>query len=489
MLATGDTSAVIGHNIVAYHNGWTLSNLKERATPPLSVYATAPFLGLFGDQPWAARLPFAIFGFATVILLVYWLWVENVSIRFWGIMGIGILSNVSLFLYCRQCRYYSLALLLTVVSAFFYTRPKGRANILMLSLSLAALLSTHTMSFAALVAVLCADFLFWGRRSLKLSFSDWILFFVPLSIIGLIVLSIWNPFSTAVGSAFLKTDGFAKLKSFWFNWRDLNATELGVGVLIIICPFLYSQQKNPWLLRAPLALFVYVLAMTIVNPIPVTVAAEIRYLAPVIPLCIFIGALTIHTGIPENWQLACAAAFVAFGTNILSGAYLYNGFPHSDLRSTPFKFAMELLFPPSDVYTIVSGWVKQNVRAGESIWVVPENMAYPLMFHAPDPVYAWQLEYPPKGQFIGLPAVHFRGATPPDFIIAFGPVVQDVVRLTQQWKTPGMKYSFVSAIDFYWRDMFRAEICSRTFDPITNFDRNSEAVYVFKKTPIPNGAQ
>ena len=57
---TGDTSARLGENIVAYRNGLLLRNMKDRATPPLQFYVAAPFLGLMGDTAIASRLPFAM---------------------------------------------------------------------------------------------------------------------------------------------------------------------------------------------------------------------------------------------------------------------------------------------------------------------------------------------------------------------------------------------------------------------------------------------
>ena len=54
---TGDTSAVLDHNLFAYESGKDLRNLHERLMPPLPGYLTAPFVGLLGRNAWAARLP------------------------------------------------------------------------------------------------------------------------------------------------------------------------------------------------------------------------------------------------------------------------------------------------------------------------------------------------------------------------------------------------------------------------------------------------
>src|SRR5688572_30746883 len=43
---TGDTTAVVGRNVVGYRAGSPLSGLRERYTPPLACYMAAPFVGL-----------------------------------------------------------------------------------------------------------------------------------------------------------------------------------------------------------------------------------------------------------------------------------------------------------------------------------------------------------------------------------------------------------------------------------------------------------
>src|SRR5204863_6833488 len=57
---TGDTTALLDHNLVAYESGKDLRHLHERLMPPLPAYLAAPFIGLLGANSWAARLPFAL---------------------------------------------------------------------------------------------------------------------------------------------------------------------------------------------------------------------------------------------------------------------------------------------------------------------------------------------------------------------------------------------------------------------------------------------
>src|SRR5687767_15609907 len=57
---TGDTSAVVGHNVVGYRSGLELQGLKNRLIAPLAYYVAAPFVALGGTGSWGVRLPFAL---------------------------------------------------------------------------------------------------------------------------------------------------------------------------------------------------------------------------------------------------------------------------------------------------------------------------------------------------------------------------------------------------------------------------------------------
>ena len=62
VLATGDTSAVVGHNIMAFRNGRELVDKKLRYLPPLQYWAVAAGAAIFGETNFAARFPFAAAG-------------------------------------------------------------------------------------------------------------------------------------------------------------------------------------------------------------------------------------------------------------------------------------------------------------------------------------------------------------------------------------------------------------------------------------------
>jgi hypothetical protein len=105
------------------------------------------------------------------------------------------------------------------------------------------------------------------------------------------------------------------------------------------------------------------------------------------------------------------------------------------------------------------------------------------MFHAPELVYAWQLNETQRreGQFSKLPLIHFKGVQMPDYIIVFGPLVVQVREMLRQWKSNGVNFTNISVINVFWKDLYRPELFWRSFTTIPSPYKQTQCVYVFKK--------
>ena len=96
-------------------------------------------------------------------LLLYWMSRSRLTTASWIVLSIGLLANVSFFLFCRQCRYYSLAFLLSLVIAYLYLNWNGRlSGIIGIMLASILLLLTHYLPYAGLYAVLACDCLLFA---------------------------------------------------------------------------------------------------------------------------------------------------------------------------------------------------------------------------------------------------------------------------------------------------------------------------------------
>ncbi len=492
----GDTTAVHGQNVVAYACGWLLRDLHDRSTPPLPSYLAAPFVGLLGNSAWAARLPFAVMGLICVGLIIGWLWKDRAERLTWVLLGVGLVCNVSLWLYFRQCRYYAPAILASVALAYLYLhwRNTRRHVVLFAGVSL-GLLASHYLVFAAVWVCLGVDYLLWGRRHIRPTVGQWLLLFVPQILLGGAVVWVWNTLGTGNGQSFYANTLADKVTLLGWICRDTQASEYGVGLLILAAPVFYLWDRDPWLVRAPLALLVFLLTMAALSPTIVRQRewADIRYLAPVIPLCVFVSVLVLRAIYRRCWWLAVLLTVVGFGTNLLHGGAFHScrniagqltwpsHVPPAGVRSTVWEFARELYSPPEDPYSAAIAWLDANVPAGKSVWVRPGYMAYPLIYHSPHVLYAWQLLPPAQGQFRDLPPIHFVGLAWPDYAMAFGPEVRQVMTILNCQQAKGVRYEPVAMLDTYWRDRYRPELFMRLFGPIDHFNRQLQAVYIFRR--------
>jgi hypothetical protein len=247
--------------------------------------------------------------------------------------------------------------------------------------------------------------------------------------------------------------------------------------MLIGLPAFYFT-RNTWLLRGLVALVCYVIVAAIVSPqsSSIFLFADVRYLAPLIPLCIGISALIIVLLTGGRWYFAAPLAVAISGFNILNCPFSPNAW-----CSRPAEFMGELCNPRSTSISVAAKWIEDHLHEEESIVVYPNIFEPPLQYHAPKPLYAWHLPNPPKGQFASLPRIHFFPTVPPpDYIIVFGPNKQAIERAIKNMEAQGEGYRLIELLDIYWNDMTRPEIFLRSFRPIENFDRQTEAVYVYR---------
>lgn len=484
---TGDTSAWLNdHNLVTYRDGLLLKNQKDRYTSPLAFYLVAPFIGLLGSNSFAARLPFAICGLGTVLLMIRWLRRANPSNMTWISAAIILLNSVSFFLFQRQCRYYAPATFLSVWIAYLYCHWNGtRRQLLGIGVAMALLLATQYLDYAALVGCLLIDYGIFGRRRQLVRGLNWLVLAMPQIAVGAIVCPIWNPIARAASAAALAAPSHPHagtpavyhpwiveyLRLVWWNLRDMTASEFVVLPLIVLCPILYFKRRDVSLLRAPLALLVFVggIAFFTAHPLPAVGNAEVRYLAPVIPLCIGIGI----SAVSAMQSLRGWAQALLLGIAGISIAW----------QSSAVDFYRELIRPSVEPYTPVASWIGQNVPPLSSVYVASDMCVGPVMWAAPQPTYVWQLSDPPKPDYAQLPAFYLKGRVPPDFMIAFGPALEEIKDWQQKLQQRDVHYERVATIPVYYKEMFRPEIIWRSFTTIE--PKSGEEVFIFRRVTIP----
>ncbi len=474
---TGDTSAHIGHNFVAYNYGMELRDLHDRWQAPLQDYLAAPFVGVLGATPLAARLPFALCGIGCVALMLHWHRRSDPTRAMTLLLAAATLGNVAMLLFFRQARYYAPSILLSTAVAYFYCRyiertcrPGTLVWILVCSL---LLLATNYLAWLALYVCMGIDFLIWGRQTRRPPARHWIFLLLPQLIAGLILASIWNPWRNQTAPHHGANSILQKLDLAWWFLRDLNANEFGAVPFFVGGVIAFGIWANRWGLRAATALAAYVLVAGAIAPESVEKldVAEVRYIAPVIPLCIAMTVLMIAQ-LGRRWPVVAALlAVVAIGSNAIEKLMS----PSIPLRSTPVAYVHELIDPLPEPYTPTSDWIRRNIPEGKSVWVAPTHAVYPLMFNAPGPVYAWLF----KPNTVAVPEIYIEGMVAPDFIISFGSFASATSVMAQS-AARGHPYEPVATIDVYCRDEYRPEITWRRFTPRADFDRSRDAVFIYR---------
>ncbi len=111
----------------------------------LPFYMVAGAFHAFGESAWSARLPGAIWGWLTIMLVYRVAW-EMWRDRRTALAAAGLLSiHVGMILLSRQCRYYSALSFFTVVSLWGYWRilQSGAYGRTLLVTGMVALFHTH----------------------------------------------------------------------------------------------------------------------------------------------------------------------------------------------------------------------------------------------------------------------------------------------------------------------------------------------------------
>ena len=476
---TGDTATDVwpgnadGHNFMAYRNGLLTWRFHDRYTSPLQFYLVAPFVGLLGDGNWPMRLPMALCGAGTVAILLRWAWraLPTVPLLWWAAAFV-LLTNFELFLFARQCRYYAPATLLTTAVAYLYCFRSGRARgVGGLSAVLVLLLSAQYLDYAAVAGCLAVDYAVWGRRDRRITWPQWAVLLLPQVMAGVVLTRVWNPVERQHAAGAIPATHTWLLDHLWLVWlnlRDGTASSLVILPLVLAAPVLLLRRRSPWLARGPVALLVFVgmVSLTTTPPVPQAQSAEIRYLAPLVP----IGMATAMVAVWATARLTPRLRWAVLGLAVLTVLVNRRTGPFGRLVSSdPVLFYAELAHPQGDPYTPLIAWVRANVPAGRSVYVAPEYMMCPLMLRAPAPTYAWEVVPPVRSDFAAVAAIHVWGRVAPDYMIHCGrhqPMPPACPRAWRSWLPAACGTRRSRPLAVFWQDTFRPERVWRTFQTV-----------------------
>lgn len=484
---SGDTWAYDGTNLVAFREGLELSGLKNRVFPPGQYFYAAPFLGVFGRTALAARLPFALAAFAGLLLWAWWLWRAKVPWPTLALTFVFVLGNASLFLYSRQARYYGLSWALTLALFYLYVhRAASARNRVLFTLASVGLLATQYLSYGATMVCLAADYALFEYKKGVDTWRQRFLFLGAQILGALVILGVFYPFGRKVTPYVPVSWWEDKLRLAWWNLRDLNSAEFFFPPLLVVALAVWAagRFKDTWLVRGVLTLVLYALMASVLSMQPVgwATVSDIRYMAPVIPLGIALSARTLTA--ERAWLRVTGlaiGAFLALSTPAWRAFQSLALGPPVPLRSTLLAYLGELVAPQRSAYRETADWLEQHVTPGSQVWVLPDFGIYPLIFHAPQMHYMWQLRQDQQSAYPSLPPFHFKGLGVPDVIVAFGPEVNLARSVVRQLVQRGVEFEPEVRLGVVGPDRTRPELFWRSFTTEPPGNPDTDGTYLFKR--------
>jgi 4-amino-4-deoxy-L-arabinose transferase-like glycosyltransferase len=273
--------------------------------PWVAFYLLAGFFRIFGVSTFTARLPFALLGVGSAVL-VYLLGRRLFRQRWVGaVAALLLVGSVPFLILAKQCRYYSPTIFLSLLGLYGYASGRFRRVLLPASI---LLFYTQNIYFATLWAAVLGHALLYQRSRLR---ELWL-----LSLLGFAACAPW----------------------FWFtrgvSYRDVYPGMLTISQFLEFGPPYLKQVIDylfpPWVLLIPLAtavvcmlrkrslaaecwlpgsgvglLFLYgVFSLAVLCAF--SVAPFFRYLAPLVPVCCLLTAVCLDP-LASRSRMAMAA--------------------------------------------------------------------------------------------------------------------------------------------------------------------------------------
>ncbi len=212
--------------------------------PWVQYYLTAGSFVLFGQNTFAARFPFAIASWMSILLVYLFLWRLTESRRIAFTAAALLVLSVQFLLYARQCRYCSLNMLLVVWLFWVFFEMKSARNCALFVLVSVLLFHTHPYGIAPVVALGVLSFIYRPFKPQR----RWIWFAAPaIALLTLPWIAISSLFSTgvALNTSVPQTLGDVFERCFQAFIEATSVTPLiGTGLLFLGAGLIHWKRKN-----------------------------------------------------------------------------------------------------------------------------------------------------------------------------------------------------------------------------------------------------
>ncbi|MGB8889641.1 MAG: hypothetical protein WCC87_23155 [Candidatus Korobacteraceae bacterium] len=340
-------------------------------------------LKLFGPTTLAARLPFALAGIVTVLLLYQFVLVRFDSPLMAWLAALLLVCNSYWILHSRQARYYSLSSLLLVLTLMAYARWQtgGRWGAAAFVVAAWCWFQVDYGTLWPVLLVLFVDAFIAQRRQV------WRPFLVGVALTAAMApfiyyFELWRRASKPVGSW-----------SDRFQVNLFNMNEYLVPVLVVLAAIVMLKMRWQTLAETERRLVVIAIAILVAYSLWVPLAVPysfLRYVIIITPVGCLLAAWVLVRGCEGRIGLAWAGAAVLILTPWLSKPL------HPFIQRPPWYRSGAILKPElstavteifgnrPDPNRLVVEWLRQNSQPGDEILINYEDV--PLMFYLPNPI-------------------------------------------------------------------------------------------------------
>jgi hypothetical protein len=366
-----------GRNLVAQYYSLDFDHRLLFQKGWLPPYAVAASFAVAGETTLAARLPFALLGLASLWLC------HRLALRLTRDRATAALASVLLalslpfLLYARQCRWYALAMALTLLLFEAEDRLDERGGWLRAGLVVTALFHTNALVCAATVGgLLLARVVSRGRRAtsrpLALALGVAALGCVPF-------LVVFPPFSFAAESVQLGDYG----RRLLWMLGDFNRWILPLpGLALLLLLGRGEALRAPWFRRVLLASAVTLVLAAVPMWNGLVAVVGFRYAVHLLPVAAICLAHAVRT-LPFPPWLGAAVVALHLSTHALGFPLSYAAGPRPDplLRTDLVDYVHTLRRPVRGPIDAAVEFLAPRVRANDAVFTPYEQL--PLQFYLP----------------------------------------------------------------------------------------------------------
>ena len=380
-LRTKSSRAVVDYYL---RQGYLKADTTWKWHPWGSFAVAAASIKLFGQTTLAARLPFALSGLLTILILYRLTLLCCASDRMAQVAAALLTLNAYWILHERQCRYYAMSSLFLVATLYCYVRWQrgGKWGGAVFVASAWCWFQTDYGTVWPVLVVLFADAFIAHRRIPRGTIAT------GAGLAAAIAPFVW--YYELWGRKGAQQDTW--IERFQMNVFNMNEYVAPVLVLAAALALLVWRRKTwPDAERRTVAVCCGIAVAIAVWVPSITPLSFLRYSVMVAPLGCFLTAWVLVRAIPPGWgELVWPAAAVLAITPwvslplhpIVEPPSWYDG----DWRFRPelWRLREEAFGHPEDIIRRVIEWLRKNAAPTDEILVNYEDA--PLMYYLPNPV-------------------------------------------------------------------------------------------------------